>query len=94
MERFTDDDDRVGELWGKLGGHDQELGPVRVDDYHYGFAFLTGEEGTWDYLAGIAVAACSEIPEGIGRTSDDDQVRLWMPGLRGNYPQKQLCFLG
>lgn len=65
MARFSDEEERVGELWGSLMKHNNQLESLRTDDTHYGVAFLTNEEGRWDYIAGVAVAEGIVIPNGL-----------------------------
>jgi predicted transcriptional regulator YdeE len=65
MRRFSDEDEHVGELWGQLGAYDARLQPLRAGEDHYGVAFLTGEPGVWDYLAGVPVEGGAKAHEGL-----------------------------
>ena len=55
MRRFNDEKEHVGELWGEFMTRSAQLEPLRIDECHYGVAFLTDQEGVWDYLASVAV---------------------------------------
>ena len=65
MARFSDEEERVGALWGRFMTYSEQLQPLRVDESHYGVAFLTGQEGVWDYLASVAVSSGAVVPEGL-----------------------------
>jgi predicted transcriptional regulator YdeE len=66
-ERFTDENEDVGGLWGKFGSHRDSIRPFATDEAYCGVAFQTDQEGTWDYLAGMVVADVSpdSIPDGV-----------------------------
>ena len=65
MARFSDEEEHVGELWGELMAYSEQLQPLRIDESHYGVAFLTDQEGVWDYLASVAVGSDVQVPEGL-----------------------------
>ena len=65
LARFSDEEEQVGELWSEFVTYSAQLQPLRVDDYHYGVAFLTDQEGVWDYLAGVAVGSVAAVSEGL-----------------------------
>jgi predicted transcriptional regulator YdeE len=66
QERLTDMEEGVRNMWEVrfMAFHDR-IAPLSTDGIYYGCAFLIGLEGTYDYVAGMAVPESTEVPDGL-----------------------------
>jgi AraC family transcriptional regulator len=76
MDRFTDEEEQVGELWDRVVPYLGRIAVYSTDQRCYGVAIRTGAQGEWDYLAGMAV---SKVVTGNGL---EDLVALEIPPTR------------
>jgi predicted transcriptional regulator YdeE len=75
MERFTAEQEHIGELWGKVAPYLDRIAVYSTDRRCYGIARPTGTAGEWDYLAGMAVSKV--VADGL-----NDLVVLEIPATR------------
>ena len=68
MTRITPADensDNYGLIWKNFESFHDQIKPLSTDGAYYGVSFATGEEGGFDYVAGMAVADVDAPPEGL-----------------------------
>lgn len=52
-------------IWNDFEAHQQSIKGHSVDSKYYGVSFAPGPDGSFDYLAGMAVRPVAETPEGL-----------------------------
>ncbi len=52
-------------IWNDFEAHQQRIKGHSVDSKYYGVNFAPGPDGSFDYLAGMAVRPVAETPEGL-----------------------------
>ena len=68
MTRITladENSENYGLIWKNFESFNDQIKPLSTDGAYYGVSFTTGEEGGFDYVAGMAVAGVSTAPEGL-----------------------------
>lgn len=68
MTRITPADENsetYGLIWKNFESYHDRIKPLSTDGAYYGVSFATGEEGGFDYVAGMAVADVDAPPEGL-----------------------------
>jgi predicted transcriptional regulator YdeE len=68
MTRITPADENsetYGLIWKNFESYHNRIKPMSTDGAYYGVSFTTGEEGGFDYVAGMAVADVDASPQGL-----------------------------
>ncbi len=52
-------------IWSNFEAHRRRVQLLSVDSKYYGVSFAAGPDGSFDYLAGMAVRPVAETPEGL-----------------------------
>ncbi len=52
-------------IWSNFEAHRQRVQLLSVDSKYYGVSFAAGPDGSFDYLAGMAVRPVAETPAGL-----------------------------
>jgi AraC family transcriptional regulator len=52
-------------IWSNFEKHHESIKCHMVDSKYYGVSFPVGPDGSFDYMAGMAVRPVEEIPEGL-----------------------------
>lgn len=66
--RITPESENVetyGRIWQEFESYRSQIMFNSIDQKYYGVSFSTGEQGSDDYLAGMAVRDATDIPEGL-----------------------------
>jgi len=61
----TDRPEAFASIWNGFETHHASIKRHSVDSKYYGVSFAIGPEGSFEYLAGMAVRPVEEIPEGL-----------------------------
>ena len=61
----TDRPERFAAIWNHFETHHQSIKGHSVDAKYYGVSFAAGPDGSFDYLAGMAVRPGARTPEGL-----------------------------
>lgn len=57
--------EKFGLIWKAFEAHIPTIEAHSIDQAYYGISFPTGEEGVWDYIAGMAVKEEASTPESL-----------------------------
>lgn len=61
----ADHPEAIASIWSAFETHHASIKCHSVDSKYYGVSFAIGPEGSFDYMAGMAVKPVEEIPEGL-----------------------------
>ena len=61
----TDRPEMFAAIWNDFETHQQSIKGHSVDSKYYGVSFAAGPDGSFDYMAGMAVRPVAETPEGL-----------------------------
>lgn len=61
----SESSEKYGLIWKDFESYHNQIKPHSTDKAYYGVNFATGEEGVFDYIAGMAVPDSVIVPEGL-----------------------------
>ena len=61
----TDRPETFTSIWNGFETHHENIRRYSVDSKYYGVSFSMGSDGSFDYLAGMAVRLIEKIPDGL-----------------------------
>jgi AraC family transcriptional regulator len=61
----TESGDKFGSIWSEFEAHREQIKPHSTDQEYYGISFAPGDDGGFDYVAGMAVLPVQTTPTGL-----------------------------